>query len=97
MNDPKSVKHRSSVDVFSLETGEDGWISVVRYQDYLNLEDNFDRVYDDWINAEGDLRESMSRVERLSNALDSLGVAIADAGITWTPEMRAAYEKANIR
>jgi hypothetical protein len=26
-------------------------------------------------------------------ALDDLGVAIADAGYTWTPEMRSAYEK----
>jgi len=32
-------------------------------------------------------------VERLRAALDALGVAIADAGYTWTPEMRAAYEE----
>ena len=32
-------------------------------------------------------------IERLRAALDALGVAIADAGYTWTPEMRAAYEK----
>lgn len=31
--------------------------------------------------------------ERLRAALDALGVAIADAGYTWTPEMRAAYEE----
>ena len=28
------------------------------------------------------------------DAIDALGVAIADAGYTWTPEMRAAYERA---
>lgn len=27
------------------------------------------------------------------NALDKLGLAIANAGYTWTPEMREAYEK----
>jgi hypothetical protein len=27
------------------------------------------------------------------NALDKLGFAIANAGITWTPEMRNAYEQ----
>ena len=27
------------------------------------------------------------------NALDKLGLAIANAGYTWTPEMRKAYEK----
>ena len=26
------------------------------------------------------------------NALDKLGLAITDAGYTWTPEMRKAYE-----
>jgi hypothetical protein len=26
------------------------------------------------------------------NALDKLGLAIANAGYTWTPEMREAYE-----
>jgi hypothetical protein len=29
------------------------------------------------------------------DAVDALGVAIADAGYTWTPEMRAAYELAS--
>jgi hypothetical protein len=27
------------------------------------------------------------------DAGDALGIAIADAGYTWTPEMRAAYER----
>ena len=27
------------------------------------------------------------------SALDKLGLAITDAGYTWTPEMRKAYEK----
>jgi len=30
----------------------------------------------------------------LQAKLDALGVAIADAGYTWTPEMRKAYEMA---
>lgn len=37
--------------------------------------------------------EVIAEIERLRAALDALGVAIADAGYTWTPEMRAAYEK----
>ncbi len=37
--------------------------------------------------------EQHVEVKRLRAALDALGVAIADAGYTWTPEMRAAYEK----
>ena len=36
----------------------------------------------------------LAEVERLRGALDALGVAIADAGYTWTPEMRTAYEGA---
>ena len=35
----------------------------------------------------------IEEIERLRAALGALGVAIADAGYTWTPEMRAAYEK----
>ena len=35
----------------------------------------------------------LDRIAELEAALDALGVAIADAGYTWTPEMRAAYEK----
>ena len=42
------------------------------------------------VDREMDLHEE---VERLRAALDALGVAIADAGYTWTPEMRAAYEE----
>lgn len=38
-------------------------------------------------------REAADEIERLRAELDALGVAIADAGYTWTPEMRAAYEK----
>lgn len=34
-----------------------------------------------------------SENERLRAALDELGVAIVDAGYTWTPEMRSAYER----
>ena len=29
----------------------------------------------------------------LNKALDALGLAITNAGYTWTPEMRSAYEK----
>ncbi len=29
------------------------------------------------------------------DAVDALGVAIADAGYAWSPEMRAAYERAS--
>lgn len=39
------------------------------------------------------VQEAADEIERLRAALDALGVAIADAGYTWTPEMRAAYEK----
>lgn len=31
-------------------------------------------------------------IERMTNALDALGIAIADAGYEWTPAMRKAYE-----
>lgn len=40
------------------------------------------------------VRRMAAEVERLRGALDALGVAIADAGYTWTPEMRTAYEGA---
>jgi hypothetical protein len=30
---------------------------------------------------------------RNQEAIDDLGLAISDAGYTWTPEMRRAYEK----
>ncbi len=40
-----------------------------------------------------EINEAKAEIERLRAALDALGVAIADAGYTWTREMRAAYEK----
>lgn len=39
------------------------------------------------------LEDEIERLRAALDALDALGVAIADAGYTWTPEMRAAYEK----
>ncbi len=51
----------------------------------------------DWYTTESLISERLEfmqrEIERLRAALDALGVAIADAGYTWTPEMRAAYEK----
>lgn len=35
------------------------------------------------------------RILDMLDAVDALGVAIADAGYTWTPEMRSAYERAS--
>lgn len=40
------------------------------------------------------VRAAITEMQALRNALDTLGVAIADAGYTWTPEMRKAYEVA---
>jgi len=39
------------------------------------------------------LRDCKNRIAELEAALDAFGVAIADAGYAWTPEMRSAYEK----
>lgn len=39
------------------------------------------------------IQRMADEIERLRAALDALGVAIANAGYTWTPEMRSAYEK----
>lgn len=33
-------------------------------------------------------------IAAVTKAVDDLGLAIADAGYTWTPGMRKAYEKA---
>jgi len=38
-------------------------------------------------------RAAIDEITRKSTALDALGVAIADAGYTWTPAMRDAYER----
>lgn len=35
----------------------------------------------------------LAHYDRLRKKLDDLGVAIADAGYTWTPAMREAYER----
>jgi hypothetical protein len=36
-----------------------------------------------------------NRYDALREAIDALGVAIADAGYAWTPAMRKAYESVN--
>lgn len=38
-------------------------------------------------------RKASDALTKAMDGLDALGVAIADAGYTWTPEMRAAYER----
>lgn len=42
---------------------------------------------------DGHIYRLREQIARLRAALDELGVAIADAGYTWTPAMRTAYEK----
>ena len=55
------------------------------------------REYDDALDklraAQSATAAMTDEIERMRAALDALGVAIADAGYTWTPEMRSAYEK----
>jgi hypothetical protein len=53
---------------------------------------NLQIAFNDWKVTHSTVRLEVE-IERLRAALDALGVAIADAGYTWTPEMRAAYEK----
>ena len=53
---------------------------------------NLQVAFNDWKVTHSTVRLEVE-IERLRAALDALGVAIADAGYTWTPEMRAAYEK----
>lgn len=38
-------------------------------------------------------RNAAAALAKATNGLDALGVAIANAGYVWTPEMRAAYER----
>ena len=69
----RGPKHRTSVDVFSLETQEEGQISVVRYKDYIELEDQFDCVYDDWLEAKMQLDAANNRINELLKELESRG------------------------
>jgi len=40
-----------------------------------------------------ELQRAVWRVDAYKKKLDELGLAIVDAGYTWTPAMRKAYER----
>ncbi len=62
----------------------------------MNLRDELERIDSAVIDRQpyGFEQTIWRRMLDALNAVDELGVAIADAGYTWTPEMRAAFERA---
>lgn len=60
------------------------WLAEVIEQDPCS-KDHHDQ-------AAAELRSQRERIEQFICGLDCLGMAIADAGYTWTPAMRDAYE-----
>lgn len=50
-------------------------------------------MFEDPVSVCGLLDEAAREIEGLQDKLDALGVAICNAGYTWTPGMRDAYER----